>query len=107
MDTAIATTENRLLVQLTAKKFIPCNSLKEASAILRAHIAVKGISLSRWMGGDVLHPTKGRIAIVSPNGKIWLKGMNEKPFMTTWRDGDEPFGVLCSVTTASLTTNEL
>lgn len=105
--TTITTTENRLLVQLTAKKFVPCNSLKEASGILRAHIAKNGISLSRWMGGDVLHPTKGRIAIVTPNGKIYLKGMHEKPYMTTWRDGVEPFGVVCSENVATLTTDAL
>lgn len=107
MITAIQTTENRLLVQLTVKKHVPCNSLAEASLILRAQVA-KGISLRMWNGGNVYHPTKGLIAVVTPNGRIRLEGKHPEFGMTTWRD-ERPFGIDIGLfdKRALMTTDEL
>lgn len=107
MNTAITTTENRLLVQLTAKKYVPCNSLDEASLILRAVVA-KGMSLRGWDGGNVYHPTKGLIAVVTPNGRIRLEGKHPELGMTTWRD-ERPFGIDIDLfdKRATITTDEL
>lgn len=50
---------------------IPCETLRQCSDACKAYIEENGLGGSHWTGGDVYHPTKGLIARVSYNGKLW------------------------------------
>jgi len=65
-----------LLVCLGGKKMMPCDNFKQASDLVRKFIEsndLMGASkfYSRKNAGVILHPTKGAIAYVSYNGKVW------------------------------------
>lgn len=103
----IKETENRLLVAITAKKLVPCNSLAEASALCRAYTDEHAPGYRKWTGGAVYHPTKKQIALIVYNGRIFLKGLHpEGSIMTSWDNG-QPFGKECDPQTAQLTTDYL
>lgn len=102
-----ATIQNSLIVALTAKKMVPCNTLAEASAIVREYTNRTMPGMRRWSGGAVFHPTKKQIALISYNGRIWLKGLHEKGReMTSFFNG-EPWGKACSPEFSELTTDNL
>lgn len=51
--------------------FIPCETLRQCSQVCQRYIEEWDLGSGNWTGGEILHPTKGLIAIVSYNGRIW------------------------------------
>ena len=75
MNTDINNVTSALLVCLGGKKFIPCQNFKEASEIINEFIDKKDLGsrdfYNKINAGKILHHTKGIIATVSYNGRVW------------------------------------
>lgn len=52
-------------------RLTPCHHLQHASECCRRYIAEHDLGAGNWTGGTVYHPTKGPIAQVSYNGRVW------------------------------------
>lgn len=72
-------TQSCLLVELRKgqgkAKYLPCNTFNEASVICGMYIDANQLGGSNFTGGTILHPTKGKFARVSYNGRVW-KGLD-------------------------------
>jgi len=55
-----------------------CHSLEECSHACRNYITKHNLGGGNWTGGQILHPDKGQIAIVSYNGRIWKDNGKKK-----------------------------
>ena len=75
MSTNIQKVSSCLLVCLGGKKHIPCETFADCSAAIKIHIAGNNFGVTDFYkkknSGHVLHPTKGLIAHVSYNGRVW------------------------------------
>jgi hypothetical protein len=61
-------------------KAVAANTLKDASVLCRDFIDEYELGARTWWGGDVYHPTLGKIATISFNGKIWRLGDDGKEY---------------------------
>ena len=50
---------------------IPCKTFGEASKACTTYIEDNELGSGNWSGGQIYHPTKGYIAFVSYNGRVW------------------------------------
>jgi len=50
---------------------IPCETLRQCSMACRNYIQKWQLGGGNWPEGQIFHPTKGLIACVSFNGKVW------------------------------------
>lgn len=55
----------------------PVNTLKEAADACVEYINEYELGMGNWIGGQVYHPTKGLIATVSYNGRLWKGDFND------------------------------
>lgn len=72
-------------------QILPAQTLEEASIMCKKYIEDWDLGSGNWAGGDIYHPTKGLIAYVSYNGKVW-KNLNnrerytEEDLLKTYKD---------------------
>jgi hypothetical protein len=75
MESNISTIETALAVCLGGNNHVPCDTFKHASDIVRNYISNFHLGSSdfykRENAGMIFHPTKGIIANVSYNGRVW------------------------------------
>ena len=67
--------QNSLLVCLGGKQVMPCENFKQASEMVRQYITLNNYGVSEFYkkksAGMIYHHTKGIIAEVSYNGRVW------------------------------------
>lgn len=56
---------------ISTEVLMPCDTFRTASKICRNYIDDWDLGGGNWAGGQVYHPTKGLIAYVSYNGRVW------------------------------------
>ena len=61
----------------------PCDTFAEAVEYCRNYIGTYNLGGGNWTGGQIYHPTKGMIAKVSYNGRVWKTTNGE------WQPGQE------------------
>lgn len=52
-------------------QIVPVTTLREAQSVVNNYINDYDLGGGNWTGGQVFHPTKGQIAIISYNGRVW------------------------------------
>jgi hypothetical protein len=55
-----------------------CHTIKQCSEACRNYITTHNLGGGNWTGGQILHPDKGQIAIVSYNGRVWKENGQKK-----------------------------
>lgn len=75
MKRQILKAESSLVVLLANKKFAACENFQQASEIVSNFISASNYGATAFykykQAGVILHPTKGNIANVSYNGRVW------------------------------------